>query len=578
MTQVSPLSDIRTSSPSGLGAILSQAGGINGQTTGTKDLFSSLVSGSEGVETESLSYTWTSTDTGLSTDALAADGSEKSTAMNQVLQGIASLTDVLQKIRALLQSNEKRASEKGSETTEASTSDPTVEPLLDEAPITNDPLALPALEALLGTMKELAQLGSDESVDLIVGADAASADDETEDLSDILMEIIAMMQGIVQTLHQNPPPNALQQTGKTQALTEATATDLTEPLKTVLMTMEEKAEQWLETLKESFASKEAITVASTESPATTLMMDAFAQFKELQETLGEAIAAYQDAVQDVLAAATKTDETSKSSAQSSFVKATEESVAAQAALTSTLVASDKDTTKAVSSNDASKSITAQTAAIEAASPYVSSASNQASNDTTSDSADDDTTSALENALETGLLAEESSATGSFGFAAHLSAIKSAHEGSAGLPSIAEQVILTMSRNVKNGQNQMTLQLQPSELGTITVKLKFMEGDKVQGTITADNPKTLDLLQKDARALERALQNAGLNADSGSLEFGLSGRGNQDQAEQAGEENSSEQNGEDGSVLANGSEDGRLIDGQTTTEAYYVTPTGVNIRV
>jgi len=69
MTQVSPLSDIRTSSPSGLGAILSQAGGINGQTTGTKDLFSSLVSGSEGVETESLSYTWTSTDTGVSTDA-----------------------------------------------------------------------------------------------------------------------------------------------------------------------------------------------------------------------------------------------------------------------------------------------------------------------------------------------------------------------------------------------------------------------------------------------------------------------------------------------------------------------------
>src|SRR3546814_824286 len=44
--------------------------------------------------------------------------------------------------------------------------------------------------------------------------------------------------------------------------------------------------------------------------------------------------------------------------------------------------------------------------------------------------------------------------------------------------------------------------------------------------------TLDLLQRDARGLERALQEAGVKTDSGSLSFNLRGQG-QNHEQQAG---------------------------------------------
>jgi hypothetical protein len=43
---------------------------------------------------------------------------------------------------------------------------------------------------------------------------------------------------------------------------------------------------------------------------------------------------------------------------------------------------------------------------------------------------------------------------------------------------------------------------------------------VVATVTADQRHTLELLRSDARSLERALQEAGLQTDSGSLNFNL----------------------------------------------------------
>ena len=45
---------------------------------------------------------------------------------------------------------------------------------------------------------------------------------------------------------------------------------------------------------------------------------------------------------------------------------------------------------------------------------------------------------------------------------------------------------------------------------------------VTATIVAERAETLELLQRDSRDIERLLQNAGLNADAGSLSFGLRG--------------------------------------------------------
>jgi flagellar hook-length control protein FliK len=56
-------------------------------------------------------------------------------------------------------------------------------------------------------------------------------------------------------------------------------------------------------------------------------------------------------------------------------------------------------------------------------------------------------------------------------------------------------------------------------------LDISADNKVQGTVVADNPATLNLLLKDVRSLERALQEAGLRADPGSLQFSLGNQGN-----------------------------------------------------
>ena len=84
-------------------------------------------------------------------------------------------------------------------------------------------------------------------------------------------------------------------------------------------------------------------------------------------------------------------------------------------------------------------------------------------------------------------------------------------------------MVQLNRAVKNGADQMTVQLHPLELGTINIKLTFAGDGSVQGTVVASNAATLEMLTKDSRNLERALQDAGLRADPGSLQFSLGGQ-------------------------------------------------------
>src|SRR3546814_11737514 len=75
-------------------------------------------------------------------------------------------------------------------------------------------------------------------------------------------------------------------------------------------------------------------------------------------------------------------------------------------------------------------------------------------------------------------------------------------------------------------------LHPAELGRIEVKLENASDGTLRAVISAERPETLDLLQRDARGLERALQDAGVQTDSGSLRFNLrsQGQGKEQQAE------------------------------------------------
>lgn len=89
---------------------------------------------------------------------------------------------------------------------------------------------------------------------------------------------------------------------------------------------------------------------------------------------------------------------------------------------------------------------------------------------------------------------------------------------------AEQVAMQLRAAAKNGIDRITIQLKPATLGAIDVKLDIGHDGRVVAVIAADRADTLELLQRDARELERALQDAGLSTDSGSLSFNLRGEG------------------------------------------------------
>lgn len=104
-------------------------------------------------------------------------------------------------------------------------------------------------------------------------------------------------------------------------------------------------------------------------------------------------------------------------------------------------------------------------------------------------------------------------------------------------TVLNQVSVQIAKAAGNANDRISIQLKPAHLGRIDVQMEMASDGRVQATITADNKDTLDLLQKDSRQLEKALQDAGLSTDKDSLSFSLKeqqnqtaeGNGDQDQA-------------------------------------------------
>ncbi len=88
--------------------------------------------------------------------------------------------------------------------------------------------------------------------------------------------------------------------------------------------------------------------------------------------------------------------------------------------------------------------------------------------------------------------------------------------------VSEQVLFHVKTAVGKGDSRITIQLNPEELGKLDITLDVDAKGKTGISITADNKQTLDLLQRDSQGLQKALSEAGLKADSGSLSFNLRG--------------------------------------------------------
>lgn len=83
-----------------------------------------------------------------------------------------------------------------------------------------------------------------------------------------------------------------------------------------------------------------------------------------------------------------------------------------------------------------------------------------------------------------------------------------------------QIAFELSRQVQDGNTRFQIRLDPPELGRIDVKLDIDNRGQVHARLTVEKAETLDLMQRDQRALERALQQAGLDQSKTNLEFSL----------------------------------------------------------
>lgn len=97
--------------------------------------------------------------------------------------------------------------------------------------------------------------------------------------------------------------------------------------------------------------------------------------------------------------------------------------------------------------------------------------------------------------------------------------------------ISNQVAVQIQKGLSQGGDRISIQLKPAELGRVDVRLDMVGDGRVAAVISADRADTLDLLQRDARLLQNALQDAGLETDGNSLSFELKGQsgGQSDQA-------------------------------------------------
>ena len=92
------------------------------------------------------------------------------------------------------------------------------------------------------------------------------------------------------------------------------------------------------------------------------------------------------------------------------------------------------------------------------------------------------------------------------------------------PMPAVQIMPSLAKAAGDGGGRFNIQLHPQELGRVRVELDIDHDGRVTAAISAAHPATLDLLRRDASALQQALNDAGLKTDSNALSFNLQGNG------------------------------------------------------
>ncbi|MCB1479426.1 MAG: flagellar hook-length control protein FliK [Tepidamorphaceae bacterium] len=83
-----------------------------------------------------------------------------------------------------------------------------------------------------------------------------------------------------------------------------------------------------------------------------------------------------------------------------------------------------------------------------------------------------------------------------------------------------QIAVAISSQARAGTRHFDIRLDPPEMGRIDVRLEMNRDGVLNAQLTVDRPETFDALNRDARHLERMLQQSGMKLDGGSIQFSL----------------------------------------------------------
>ena len=131
----------------------------------------------------------------------------------------------------------------------------------------------------------------------------------------------------------------------------------------------------------------------------------------------------------------------------------------------------------------------------------------------------------------------------------------------------------IATTARAGIKEIAVRLDPPELGRIDVRIDIDDSGQVNTHLVVERASTLDQLRRDAPNLERLLNQSGLKADSGSLQFSLQDQ-NQPYRQQGGDGRRTRR-----SILAIDGISG-IADPASTLQAAYVAPSrqGIDVRL
>lgn len=86
--------------------------------------------------------------------------------------------------------------------------------------------------------------------------------------------------------------------------------------------------------------------------------------------------------------------------------------------------------------------------------------------------------------------------------------------------VSEQVHVAVRKAASDGLENITVQLDPIDLGRVEVNIQTNRDGLTSISFMVDKPETFDHLSRDAHSLERALQDSGIKTDTGSMQFNL----------------------------------------------------------